>query len=121
MEVAFTRVEEYALDVNDDDGFDDEATTKVLIVEGVPVVVVNISIFTVVKKRNRSWRDDDFGFLFAENDEFKNNNNNNNNDRFKSVKEPQIVLFLPLLQFCADDDEDRQKTFSSCGCLCDDI
>ena len=54
VEVAFTRVEEYALDVNDDDGFDDEATTKVLIVEGVPVVVVNIIIFTVVKKRNRS-------------------------------------------------------------------
>ena len=48
VEVAFTRVEEYALDVNDDDGFDDEATTKVVIVEGVPVVVVNIIIFTVV-------------------------------------------------------------------------
>ena len=49
VEVAFTRVEEYALDVNDDDGFDDEATTKVLIVEGAPtvVVVVNIIIFTV--------------------------------------------------------------------------
>ena len=58
VEVALKRVEEYALDVNDDDGFDDdaddEATTKVLIVEGVPVVVVNIIIFTVVKKRNRS-------------------------------------------------------------------
>jgi hypothetical protein len=56
VEVAFTRVEEYALDVNDDDGFDDEATTKVRIVEGVPVVVVNIIIFTVLllKKRNRS-------------------------------------------------------------------
>ena len=56
VEVAFTRVEEYALDVNDDDGFDDKATTKVLIVEGVPVVVVNIIIFTVLllKKRNRS-------------------------------------------------------------------
>lgn len=54
VEVALKRVEEYALDVNDDDGFDDDATTKVLIVEGVPVVVVNIIIFTVVKKRNRS-------------------------------------------------------------------
>lgn len=49
VEVALKRVEEYALDVNDDDGFDDEATTKVLIVEGAPtvVVVVNIIIFTV--------------------------------------------------------------------------
>lgn len=51
MEVALKRVEEYALDVNDDDGFDDdaddEATTKVLIVEGVPVVVVNIFIYSV--------------------------------------------------------------------------
>lgn len=56
VEVALKRVEEYALDVNDDDGFDDEATTKVRIVEGVPVVVVNIIIFTVLllKKRNRS-------------------------------------------------------------------
>ena len=49
VEVALKRVEEYALNVNDDDGFDDEATTKVLIVEGAPtvVVVVNIIIFTV--------------------------------------------------------------------------
>ena len=56
VEVALKRVEEYALDVNDDDGFDDEATKKVRIVEGFPVVVVNIIIFTVLllKKRNRS-------------------------------------------------------------------